>query len=72
MFMLMRAKDVHFHAKLNIRDRARENENYIVYSTDTPEDYWCQVPELENITSVAYRKFLSIPLIEVRESAECG
>lgn len=40
-----------------------------LYSTDTPEEYWCQVPELfgsENFTTTAaQRKFLSIPLIEV-------
>lgn len=33
-------------------------------STDTPEDYWCQVPELENFTA-NQRRLLSIPLIEV-------
>lgn len=35
-------------------------------STDTPEEYWCQVPELQNLTTAVERKFLSIPLIEVR------
>lgn len=40
---------------------------YTLYSTDTPEEFWCQVPELQNFTTAAQRKFLSIPLIEVRE-----
>lgn len=47
------------------RLKMSRNEN-IVYSTDTPEEYWCQVPELENLTTIAHRKFLSIPFIEVR------
>lgn len=39
----------------------------VLHSTDTPQEYWCQVPELENFTTAAQRKFLSIPLIEVRD-----
>lgn len=37
---------------------------HFCHHTDTPEDYWCKVPELENFT-VAQRKFLAIPLIDV-------
>lgn len=32
--------------------------------SDTPGDYWCKVPELENFTA-AQRKILAIPLIDV-------
>lgn len=31
---------------------------------DTPEHYWCKVPELNNLT-VDERKFLSIPVVDV-------
>jgi hypothetical protein len=31
---------------------------------DTPEEYWCKIPELENLTATQ-RKFLAIPLIDV-------
>lgn len=33
-------------------------------ATDTPHEYWCQVSELQNL-STQQRKFLSIPMIEV-------
>lgn len=32
--------------------------------SDSPEDYWCKIPELENLT-ITQRKFLAIPLIDV-------
>lgn len=32
-----------------------------LFMSDTPEDYWCKVPELLNISSVEQRKYLALP-----------
>ncbi|XP_013114234.1 carcinine transporter [Stomoxys calcitrans] len=32
-----------------------------LFMSDTPEDYWCKIPELLNTTSVEQRKLLALP-----------
>lgn len=32
-----------------------------LFMADTPEDYWCKIPELLNISSVEQRKYLALP-----------